>query len=786
MRRSRFVIVLILLVGLAMLLSSQGQTAWANGTVTIEGQTTPPVDPALRRVVEQATREFLKRPPSGNVVISLISVVQQWAYGTIGITSATENSPDPQGLLFVAKQSSGEWQVAIEQTTLFRDFVTQAPNTLISPAQKAIIAPPIKVAGDGSAQLSLPWATGETWSLTGGPHKEGGVLGALDFAVLGGNGAVRAAGDGIAYVPCANKILIYYPDGWGSGYYHVSNIAINNGQSVSRGQYLGITSTGSGCGGTATGAHVHFWTQKNTTVQGISGQDIGGWTVSYTGPEYYGCMTRIKDGLRRCADVLTGSTYQDNKIYNDGAIGSGSAPCILKSVGDANCDGRVTLLDFEQFRQEFVRSVSTTNADFNNDGKVSLLDFEIWRSNYTARRSLNATARTTATSSQLGEASAIPVAFDNTRYSIRPDGAVELNIFFDAGAASKVSGGDISLSYSPDILQYDDTAADYTSPTCANSYPGGNYTFKNRVRVENDAAAGVLRIARVAVSGDDQLASGRFCAGTITFKPKSGVTSAVGTISFDTNALNWEIVGPQATLAPQFDSANSTATVEISAVNKPSNLTAIGSTKDSITLAWQDNSDNEDGFKIYRWDGGGAGEWKLWKTVGANTTRFVDTAVDCEAGYFYDVSAYNSNGESARAGWIQASTTACPGPAKPDNLAVSATTNNSISLTWQDNSNNEDGFKVYKWDGVAGDWRLLRSVGANVTQFVDTSLDCASDYYYQVSAYNRDGESKPTGFVKGTTGACSSTDPSPSPPSPPPPSPPSVPGSKVFLPFTIR
>ena len=60
--------------------------------------------------------------------------------------------------------------------------------------------------------------------------------------------------------------------------------------------------------------------------------------------------------------------------------------CALKSKGDANCDGQISNIDFEIWRQEFLKIVNTTNANFNfeDDDIVSLLDYEIWREQYLA------------------------------------------------------------------------------------------------------------------------------------------------------------------------------------------------------------------------------------------------------------------------------------------------------------------------------------------------------------------------------------------------------------------
>lgn len=56
-------------------------------------------------------------------------------------------------------------------------------------------------------------------------------------------------------------------------------------------------------------------------------------------------------------------------------------PACLKATGDANCDGRVDLADFEIWRKEYLGQLNTQTADFNEDKKVDLFDFETWLKN---------------------------------------------------------------------------------------------------------------------------------------------------------------------------------------------------------------------------------------------------------------------------------------------------------------------------------------------------------------------------------------------------------------------
>jgi hypothetical protein len=65
----------------------------------------------------------------------------------------------------------------------------------------------------------------------------------------------------------------------------------------------------------------------------------------------------------------------------------------------------------------------------------------------------------------------------------------------------------------------------------------------------------------------------------------------------------------------------------------------------------------------------------------------------------------------------------------------------SMTLSWQDTSENEDGFRIYR---ITNDQKkIIAEVGPNVTRYVDK--EAPRNSCYVVTAFNAAGESDPTG-----------------------------------------
>jgi len=170
----------------------------------------------------------------------------------------------------------------------------------------------------------------------------------------------------------------------------------------------------------------------------------------------------------------------------------------------------------------------------------------------------------------------------------------------------------------------------------------------------------------------------------------------------------------------------------------PTNLTVTPASGTELDLSWSEAAGSSvDHFTILRKGPTDTTYTQLTQVPGTQTT-YMNAALTQNTTYSYEVIASNASGDSAAAGPFSGTTPIAP--AAPTNLQVTNLTTTGVTLTWQDNANNETGYRVSR-QLASNNSQLAGLLAANSTTFTDTGLSPGSPYEYIVAAYNAAGPS---------------------------------------------
>lgn len=259
-----------------------------------------------------------------NVEVSRVDKAKGWAFGTSAVEPPSGTGVVPYPSLFLARLTKTGWKVALTGTSDFTALLGKAPASVVAKAEVPILqkygaanssTPP------AATGLTLPWSTGQSWTL-------GQTSGTAGLQFSGGDGRVLAAADGRVYRLCTRAagrglLLMIHSNGLASEYYQLTGEpALTDGSLIKQGTFLGKIGTDRPCGDPQPSASpaLGFALLCLSHAMPLNNAVLGGWTlhIPASGPVY---AERL--GLR----VNAG-----NPLLNFGPVAAASPPPSLKAA----------------------------------------------------------------------------------------------------------------------------------------------------------------------------------------------------------------------------------------------------------------------------------------------------------------------------------------------------------------------------------------------------------------------------------------------------------------------
>lgn len=182
----------------------------------------------------------------------------------------------------------------------------------------------------------------------------------------------------------------------------------------------------------------------------------------------------------------------------------------------------------------------------------------------------------------------------------------------------------------------------------------------------------------------------------------------------------------------------------------PNNFFASHASNSSINISWDDRSDNETGFELYRSVSSGSGYVLVTiipATSGTNPQTYTDTNLQTNTTYYYRMRAINESGGSSYTPVASASTSIDTTKPTSPILTLGGTLRNQILLQW---SGATDNVGVSSYD-IYQNGALVGSVNGSTQYYIATNVVALTTYNFVVRARDLAGnESVPSNQITAT------------------------------------
>lgn len=178
----------------------------------------------------------------------------------------------------------------------------------------------------------------------------------------------------------------------------------------------------------------------------------------------------------------------------------------------------------------------------------------------------------------------------------------------------------------------------------------------------------------------------------------------------------------------------------------PTNLILTKINTGSVNLSWDDNSDTETGYELWR-KVGSTGEYNLYKELPENTISYNDNGLSELLVYYYKVRSFNKYGESNFSNEV--STTG----GEAFNLQAQTIGASRILLTWESEEVNILGFRIQRTNPSTGNFEQITVVAPSAREYTDQNLMPSTSYSYRIASFTSTSQSAWSNIATATTAA---------------------------------
>lgn len=219
----------------------------------------------------------------------------------------------------------------------------------ISLLMTALLVAPASATTTTFPTFNLPMAPNQMVG-SAGIHSDNGSTGVKNAIDLNPyDDVVRAPRAGtvrLQHCDGGDWVTVDHGDGWRTGYYHLENIQVVDGELVMAGAQLGTVGNALPCGGSSSGAHVHFtlWRLTDTTTSSRTADPIAAGNWDHV--DYERLETEV---ARDVGEPLTGKTFGGWTLHEgdrqyDGTVTNVRTGEVVELPGSFRYDGRVGML----------------------------------------------------------------------------------------------------------------------------------------------------------------------------------------------------------------------------------------------------------------------------------------------------------------------------------------------------------------------------------------------------------------------------------------------------------